>query len=64
MDDDVLVAYRDLAPRFGITYSRSHIKGKEDAGTFPRRVKTSKARGARFFYWLSEVRNWLKSLRP
>ena len=64
MDDDMLVAYADLKPRFGITYSRTQIARKEKAGTFPRRVKTSKARGARFFYWLSELRDWLKSLRP
>jgi hypothetical protein len=63
-DDDVLVAYTDLRPRFGITYSRTHIARKEKAGEFPRRLATSKVRGARFYYWLSEIRDWLKSLRP
>lgn len=64
MDDDALVGYADLRTMFGITYSRTHVKRKEDAGTFPRRLKTSKARGARFFYRLREIRHWLSTLRP
>jgi predicted DNA-binding transcriptional regulator AlpA len=64
MDDDALVGYAELKPLFGITYSRTHIKRKEKAGEFPRRLKTSKIRGARFFYRLRDIREWLNSLRP
>lgn len=64
MDDEALVGYAELRLLFGITYSRTHIRRKELAGTFPRRLKTSKVRGARFFYRLREVRSWLSSLQP
>jgi predicted DNA-binding transcriptional regulator AlpA len=63
MDDDAVVTYEQLSLQFGIDWSRTHIDRLEKAGKFPRRLKTSKARGARFFYRIREIRAWLNALK-
>jgi hypothetical protein len=64
-DDDAVVYYEDLEMDFGIKISRTHIKRKEDAGEFPRRIKPSKVRGSRFWYRRREVKEYAQgTYRP
>lgn len=61
--DYKVMTFKDLA-KFGIPYSRSHIKRLQgrQIDPFPQSFTLSKGRGARRFYWEHEVLAWLKRL--
>jgi prophage regulatory protein len=48
------LSYKELKPLKGISYSRMQLKRLEDAGKFPKRIKS----GARRYWWEHEVDEW------
>lgn len=49
------VRYRDLQPRYGITWSRMHVDREEKAGRFPKRVHY----GVNSVAWIEdEILDW------
>ena len=51
------LSYKELKPLKGISYSRIHLKRLEDAGKFPKRIKS----GARIYWYEHEVDEWKQS---
>ena len=48
------LSYKELKSLKGISYSRIHLKRLEDAGQFPKRVKT----GARIYWLEHQIDEW------
>ena len=48
------LSYKELKPLKGISYSRTHLKRLEDAGKFPKRIKS----GARVYWCEHEIDEW------
>ena len=51
------LSYKELKPLKGISYSRIQLKRLEDAGKFPKRIKS----GARRYWWEHEIDEWKQS---
>jgi len=62
MDEDAVVGFEGLRSIFGITYSRSHIKRLEDEGKFPKRFKPFEHRNSHPYWYVREIRLWLRGL--
>jgi predicted DNA-binding transcriptional regulator AlpA len=57
LEDDRFLRYSDLH-KYGIEYSRQHLRVLEDQGQFPKRYQLSE----RVVAWrLSEIREWMTS---
>jgi len=62
MDEDAVVDYNGLSERFGIKSSRSHLKRQERNGKFPKRFKPFEDPKSRCYWYVREIRAWLKGL--
>ena len=51
------LSYKELKSLKGISYSRIQLKRLEDAGKFPKRIKS----GARIYWWEHEIDEWKQS---
>lgn len=53
-----LVRYEELAPKYGITWSRVHLDRLQKAGRFPHKVKIGANTAA---YLESEILEWIEA---
>ena len=51
------LTYKELKTLKGISYRRIHLKRLEDAGKFPKRIKS----GARIYWYEHEIDEWKQS---
>jgi predicted DNA-binding transcriptional regulator AlpA len=56
-----LLAYNQLNPLKGISFSRQHLYRLEKAGEFPCRFQLSPGERARKFWWEREIDEWPRS---
>lgn len=56
-----LVSWKELKSVYGVPYTPQHVHRLEAAGSFPRRLKLGKYRGARVVWLAEEIEGWIKA---